>query len=236
MTEVTGTPPAKRLGMVVDLNRCMGCWTCAVACKAENNVGAGLFWLRVLTIGGSDHIDVPAGEFPAVAMAYQPTGCFHCDNAPCVKACPVGATYRRADGIVMINYDTCIGCRYCMIACPYNRRYYNWSAPTWPGGDSSSANPDVAMRPAGVVEKCTLCQHRIRARYERARLDEESVTDAELQRLPACAASCPTEAITFGDLADEKSLIAQLARNPRAVRLLEHLGSGPKVFYLRSSR
>ena len=150
-----------------------------------------------------------------------------------MKVCPVGATYLADDGVVVQVWARCIGCRSCMIACPYSRRYYNWAPPSWPGNDPSSANPDVAVRPAGVVEKCTLCQHRIRARYERARLDEEAVADAELQRLPACAAACPTSAITFGDLGDPKSALAGLASSPRALRLLEHLGTGPKVFYLR---
>jgi molybdopterin-containing oxidoreductase family iron-sulfur binding subunit len=153
-----------------------------------------------------------------------------------VRVCPVGATYRTDQGIVAQIWDRCIGCRYCMVACPYSRRYYTWAAPAWPGGDPSSVNPDVALRPAGVVEKCTLCQHRIRARTERARLDEDRVSDDDLVHLPACAATCPSEAITFGDLDDPTSRVAQLAKSPRAVRLLEHLGTGPKVFYLRRSR
>jgi len=228
-----------RFGMAIDLDRCLGCHACVVACAAENNVPplgrevAGrtrpIHWMDMLFPHGETSI-------PGLGRAPLPIPCMHCERPACVKVCPVGATQLTDEGIVAQIWDRCIGCRYCMIACPYNRRYYNWSVPAWPGGDASSANPDVAMRPAGVVEKCTLCQHRIRARYERARLDEEPVSDAELRRLPACAATCPTEAITFGDLDDEESAIARLARSPRAVRLLEHLGSGPKVFYLRRSR
>lgn len=229
----------RRFGLAIDLDRCLRCQACVVACAAENNVpplgrtvaarARPIHWMDMLVPHGAPALD-------GLGRAALPIPCMHCERPACAKVCPVGATYRTDEGIVAQIWDRCIGCRYCMIACPYNRRYYNWSPPTWPGGDSSSGNPDVAMRPAGVVEKCTLCQHRIRARYERARLDDEPVTDAELHRLPACAATCPTEAITFGDLADPKSLIAQLARSPRAVRLLEHLGSGPTVFYLRSGR
>ncbi len=123
-----------------------------------------------------------------------------------------------------------------MAACPYGRRYYNWTEPAWPGGDPSSANPDVALRPAGVVEKCTLCQHRIRAVLERARIDDEPVTDEVLQRLPACASTCPSRAITFGDLADPDSALSRLAKDPRAMRLLARFGTGPNVFYLRGRR
>ncbi|MGZ8513834.1 MAG: sulfate reduction electron transfer complex DsrMKJOP subunit DsrO [Candidatus Limnocylindrales bacterium] len=215
MTEATGPGAAKRLGMVVDLNRCMGCWTCAVACKAENNVGAGLFWLRVLTIGGSDHIDVPAGTFPAVAMAYQPTGCFHCDNAPCVKACPVGATYRRDDGIVMIDYDKCIGCRYCMIACPYNNRVFNWHAPVQdPSADTVAVGTQPA-RPKGVVEKCTFCYHRV---------------DQGLE--PRCVVACPAGARFFGDLADPTSEVATLVRTKPTYRVFEEKGTEPSVYFI----
>ena len=123
-----GLVNAKRLGMVVDLNRCIGCWSCAVACKGENNVGIGLYWLRILTVGG-DNLEVPDGTFPDLSLAFQPTNCFHCDNPPCVKACPTGATYKAANGIVEIDYDRCIGCRYCMVACPYNNRVFNWRNP-----------------------------------------------------------------------------------------------------------
>jgi molybdopterin-containing oxidoreductase family iron-sulfur binding subunit len=160
----------------------------------------------------------------------------HCDRPECVKVCPVGATYLGDDGVVAQIWDRCIGCRYCMVACPYGRRYFNWTPPAWPGGDVSCSNPDVALRLAGMVEKCTLCQHRIRAVFERARIDDEPVTDEALWRLPACAATCPARAITFGDLADPDSALSKLAKDPRAVQLLARLGTGPKVFYLRGRR
>ena len=228
-----------RFGMAIDLDRCTRCQACVVACAAENNVaplGAQrsaltrpIHWMDMLIpdVGGAGS---ELGHGPA------PIPCMHCQRPECVKVCPVGATYQADDGVVAQIWDRCIGCRYCMAACPYGRRYYNWTEPAWPGGDLSSANPDVALRPLGVVEKCTLCQHRIRAVFEHARIDDEPVTDEVLQRLPACAATCPTRAITFGDLADPDSALSRLAKDPRAIQLLARLGTGPKVFYLRGRR
>jgi len=228
-----------RFGMAIDLDRCLRCQACVVACAAENNVPPlgearsaltrPIHWMDML-IPHAGSADSELGPGPA------PIPCMHCERPECVKVCPVGATYQADDGVVTQIWDRCVGCRYCMAACPYGRRYFNWTPPAWPGADPSSANPDVAIRPAGVVEKCTLCQHRIRAVFERARLDDEPVVDAALQRLPACAATCPTRAITFGDLADPASALSKLAKDPRAVHLLARLGTGPKVFYLRGRR
>jgi Fe-S-cluster-containing dehydrogenase component len=123
-----------------------------------------------------------------------------------------------------------------MAACPYGRRYFNWTEPAWPGRRPQQRESRRRASPRGVVEKCTLCQHRIRAVFERARIDDEPVADEALQRLPACAATCPARAITFGDLADPNSALSRLAKDPRAVQLLARLGTGPKVFYLRGRR
>jgi molybdopterin-containing oxidoreductase family iron-sulfur binding subunit len=228
-----------RWGMAIDLDRCLRCHACVVACAAENNVsplgadGAALtrpiHWMDMVTPDAAS-AEWELGRGPA------PVPCMHCERPECVKVCPVGATHRAADGVVVQIWDRCIGCRACMVACPYSRRYFNWTAPAWPGGDASSANPDVALRPAGVVEKCTLCQHRIRAAFDRARIDEEPVTDETLQRLPACASGCPARAITFGDLADPNSALSKLAKDARAVRLLARLGTEPRVFHLRGRR
>jgi menaquinone reductase, iron-sulfur cluster-binding subunit len=237
-------PPAaiagkkRRFGMAIDLDRCLRCQACVVACAVENNVlplgrqgsrqNRPIHWMDMLALRAGASCELGQGPVPIP--------CMHCEDPACTKVCPVGATYRADDGVVAQIWDRCIGCRACMVACPYSRRSYNWTAPAWPGGDPSSANPDVAMRPAGVVEKCTFCQHKLRAVQERARLDEEAVTDEDLRYLPACAATCPCHAITFGDLADPDSALSELVKSPRAYRLLHELGTGPKVFYLRGKR
>lgn len=126
----------KRWAIAIDQNRCIGCWTCSVACKSINNQPLGIHWNRVLTTKPNEsartrepaarEIDVPSGEFPDLQLAYQPTSCQHCQNAPCEKVCPVGATFKRDDGAVLIDFDRCIGCRYCIAACPYGARSFTW--------------------------------------------------------------------------------------------------------------
>jgi menaquinone reductase, iron-sulfur cluster-binding subunit len=234
-------PPgaARRFGMAIDLDRCLRCHACVVACASENNIaplGAAvaaqtrpIHWMDMLMP------DVGAGA-SEIGRGPAPIPCMHCEQPECAKVCPVGATSREDDGVVVQIWERCIGCRYCMAACPYSRRYFNWTEPSWPGGDTNCLNPDVASRPAGVVEKCTFCGHRIRAVYEQARIDGETVADPDLRRLPACAAACPTRAITFGDLADPGSTLSQLVKSPRAIQLCAHLGTGPKVYYLLGKR
>ncbi len=228
--------PRRRWGMAIDLDLCARCGGCVVACQVENNVAplpadelarhSPIRWMDFLF--PQPDLPAPLGDEPA------PIPCLHCEDPPCVKVCPVGATYQTDEGITAQIWERCIGCRSCMVACPYARRSFNWTAPRWPGNELRALNPDVAPRPAGVVEKCTLCHHRIAAALERSRVDEEPLTDEVLRTLPACAQSCPTHAITFGDLNDPRSQLARLARAPRAVRLLPEVGTRPKVFYLRS--
>lgn len=236
---VDGSGSGTSWGMVIDLDRCTGCGACVVACQTENNVptlgpdpqlrGAEIHWMELLPQAK----DRPSAGTHADML---PLPCMHCENPPCVKVCPVNATYQTAEGLVAQIWDRCIGCRYCQVACPYGRRYFNWKEPEWPEPYLSCLNPDVATRPTGVVEKCTFCHHRIRNAKEEARMQGRPVADEELQRLPACAQVCPAEAIVFGNLADEMSRVARLAGSPRAFRLLEHLGTRPKVTYLSKDR
>ena len=225
-----------RWGMAIDLDRCTGCGACSVACRTENNIpligpepelrGAEIQWMALL--------EQPAqAERPGERL---PLPCMHCDNPPCVKVCPVNATYQTDEGIVAQIWDRCIGCRYCEVACPYGRRYFNFIEPEWPESYTNYLNPDVATRPLGVVEKCTFCTHRIRRAKEEARVEERTLEDKDVQRLPACAEACPAQAIVFGNLADEKSEVARQSASPRAFRLLEHLGTRPKVTYLSRDR
>ncbi|MBI4602240.1 MAG: 4Fe-4S dicluster domain-containing protein [Planctomycetes bacterium] len=238
LASALGKTRRPRWGMVIDLDKCTGCQGCMVACRAENNVPVngpdesgrdrGIFWMDMLT--------QRTGEYPDLSIQFVPTPCNHCENAPCVKVCPVGATYLSEEGIVAQIWARCIGCRYCTTACPYSRRYFNWRAPSWPEETKSYLNPDVATRPKGVVEKCTFCHHRLRAAREKARAEERSLTDADVRKLPACAESCPAGAILFGDLNDPDSEVSLLAKSPRAFRLLEELGTHPKVVYLREAK
>ena len=219
-------------GMVIDLNRCTGCGECVAACKIENNVsivGAGesqrgrtMLWMDILTIY--------EGEYPRVRVRYIPRPCFQCHRPPCTKVCPVRATYLNEEGIVAQIYPQCIGCRYCMAACPYTVKSFNWYRPQWPQEMAAALNPDVSARPAGVVEKCTFCIHRLQKAKEQAAAENRDLAEGDY--VPACVESCPTQAITFGDLDDETSAVYALTKSPRAFRLLEDLGTEPKVYYL----
>jgi molybdopterin-containing oxidoreductase family iron-sulfur binding subunit len=207
----------KRYGMVIDLERCVGCQTCTIQCKLENDVPLGMAWNRVLTKGGP-HLDTPSGEYPNLSMSHVPLACQHCDNPVCVKVCPVGATYQREDGIVLVDWNKCIGCRYCMSACPYGARVFNWGDPKQMP-DFPIGSPDVPQRPRGVVEKCTFCVHRV---------------DKGLE--PACVASCPARARFFGDLNDPTSKVSRLIVERSGYQLLPEIGTEPRVYYLPPRR
>ena len=158
--------------------------------------------------------------------------CQPCDDPPCTSVCPVSATYKNSEGQVAQIYDRCIGCRFCVNACPYTVKLFNWSKPEWPGRTADGTNPDVSLRDVGVTEKCSHCHHRLQGARDEARRKGRAVREQEYQ--PACAEACPTSAITFGDLDDPDSSVARKARDPRAFKYLEDLGTRPKVTYLKS--
>jgi molybdopterin-containing oxidoreductase family iron-sulfur binding subunit len=166
-------------------------------------------------------------------MTFIPRPCQHCDNPPCVKVCPVKATYKDEEGIVRVDYERCIGCRFCTVACPYQVRYFNWYEPEWPESLKEHLNPDpeVAPRPKGVVEKCTFCIQRLRKARESAEAEGRAFEATDFT--PACVQTCTGNARYFGDLDDPDSLVSQLAASPRAFRLLEDMGTRPKVYYLK---
>ncbi len=224
-----------RWGMVIDLDKCTGCQSCSVACKAENNVPFGSpeeharrltpFWHKVIAVSN--------GTYPSLNIDLIPMPCMHCDDAPCVTVCPARATYRREDGIVMQDFRRCIGCKYCIIACPYGVRSFNYKEPEAEPYHRPDLPPERADRGPwpfphrvhGVVEKCTFCFHRIDAAVAEGKPVGEEV-------VPACAEACPARAIAFGDLDDPNSNVSQLLASRQASRLREEMGTHPKVYYL----
>ncbi len=227
-------PGEHRWGMTIDLDKCTACGACVVACSQENNqmlgspeeaaMGRVIRWIKILPFH--------EGEFPSPKSRLAPMPCQQCDNPPCTKVCPVYATFKNEEGIVGQVYARCIGCRYCVNACPYTCKSFNWKVPEWPAELQAELNPDVSVRPKGVVEKCLFCHHRLQRAKEKASA-EGGRPLAEKDYQPACAEVCPAKAIVFGDLNDPDSDVSMLSRSDRAFRLLEELGTDPKVTYLR---
>lgn len=212
----------RRWVMVIDLRKCVGCHACTVSCIAENRLPPGVVYRPV--------IEEEFGEFPHVGKRFIPRPCMHCDKPPCTPVCPVKATYKRPDGIVVIDYDRCIGCRYCLTACPYNARTFDFGEYYTEGKGFNGRMPyeevptgeygvkwerTKGKSPVGNARKCHFCLHRI-----------------ERGLLPQCVTTCIGRATYFGDANDPKSLVSELIAQPNVMRLKEELGTEPKVYYL----
>jgi molybdopterin-containing oxidoreductase family iron-sulfur binding subunit len=224
---VVDTPalPGVQFAYALDISRCIGCRRCVYACVEENNQSRDpqVHWIRVHAMEKEKGVDFSHSdpyyepkEVPEEGRFYVPVACQQCENPPCVKVCPVGATWREPDGIVVVDYDWCIGCRYCMAACPYGARHFNWAEPTIPKGELNPSMHVLGNRPRqkGVVEKCTFCIQRTRA-----------------GRYPACVEVCPVGARKFGNLLDPESEIRYILERKRVLVLKEDLRTVPRFFY-----
>ena len=197
-----------RYCVVIDLKRCIGCYGCLVACKAENFTPPGVFWARVLKRED--------GKYPSVRRLSLPLLCMHCAEPACVDVCPTGASTQREDGIVFIDAEKCFGCRYCMMACPYGSRFFHYrERPYFPAGFTPYEEIGRKKHPTGVVEKCNLCLERIEKNLE-----------------PACVANCMTKARYFGDLEDPGSEVSRQIRQRHGFQLRPEAGTDPSVYYL----
>jgi molybdopterin-containing oxidoreductase family iron-sulfur binding subunit len=221
----TGAAPGVLFGYALDLSRCIGCRRCVYACVEENNQSREpqIHWIRVLAMEKERGIDFAHADpyyqperVPEEGKFYVPVACQQCRNAPCTKVCPTGATWTDPDGIVVIDYDWCIGCRCCMAACPYGARRFNWATPSIPPDELQPNTHYLGNRPRpkGVVEKCTFCIQRVRA-----------------GRYPACVEVCPVGARKFGNLLDPESEIRYIMEHKRVMVLKQELNTVPKFFY-----
>lgn len=220
-----------KFGMVIDVGACIGCRRCMWACKKENNIPDAIspLWIEVFELESSMGVtghpsieDLKKGATTAYTKApqegswYLPVQCFHCDNPPCVKVCPTGATFKDRDGLVLMDYARCIGCRLCVVACPYSARRFNW----WKGKvPAEETNALVPVRPVGVVEKCTFCVHRVRR-----------------GKSPRCVEVCPVRARHFGNLNDPESEVSKLLQENLSFRLLEELNTSPNIRYITGGK
>lgn len=232
--KVYATPASEstHFGYGLDLSKCIGCRRCVYACVRENNHSRGseershnmpIHWIRVLEMDKDKGIDFveanpyyDPGSVPREGHFYVPVQCQQCENPPCIKVCPVSATWSEIDGIVVVDYNWCIGCRYCMTACPYGARHFNWTDPYLPPDEINLNTHVLGNRPRykGVVEKCTFCIQRVR-----------------VGRYPACVEICPVGARKFGNLIDPDSEIRYIIENKRVFVLKEELNTKPRFYY-----
>jgi phenylacetyl-CoA:acceptor oxidoreductase subunit 1 len=206
--------------MLADLEKCVGCQTCTAACRHANATSPAVQWRKVL--------DIESGNYPDVSRTFVPTGCQHCADPPCMHVCPSTATRRRADGIVTIDYDICIGCAYCDVACPYQARF-KVDAPRFAYGGAVLQNEIEREDPRriGVAQKCTFCSDRIDFG-----LANGLTPGIDASATPACVNSCIADALHFGDLDDPDSNVSRLLREQRHFRMHEELGTAPGFYYL----
>ncbi len=221
-----GAKPGTLWGYGLDLSRCIGCRRCVYGCVKENNnsrYNTQEQWIRVIRLPEGSLINLENAEHyynprevPEPGYVYMPVQCQHCENPPCVKVCPVHATWKEPDGLVVVDYNWCIGCRYCIAACPYKGRVFNWAEPNIPADELNTAVHYLGNRPRykNVVDKCTFCVQRVRQ-----------------GRYPACVEACPTGTRKFGNLLDPDSEIRYLIDHKRVFRLKEDLNTEPKFYY-----
>ena len=228
--------PGAHFVMMIDVGACIGCRRCLYGCKMENNEPdepSNIHWISLFELDNSQPVTevdtIPPRSniqgytsSPTPGKWYLSFNCFHCDNPPCTKVCPTGATYKSADGLVLIDYEKCIGCRYCVSACPYNARSFNWWPPIYKPsrvnpitGQQEPLNPKVPLRYKGVNEKCTFCVHRIRAGNP----------------VPRCVEVCPVRARHFGDANDPNSDVSRLLVDVKTNRIREDLNTQPQLYY-----
>ena len=223
--QMSSKGPIERIlfGYAFNLTRCEGFMECVAACVKENNLDrkSNTQYIRIFEMEHGEMSPASGNskyfhEVPVEDHFYMGVQCFHCEKAPCVKACPTQATYREPDGIVVVDYDWCIGCRYCIAACPYYGRRFNWNEPYVPVNEITKKQHYLGnrMRTKGQMEKCTFCVQRTRE-----------------GRLPACVEACPTGARVFGNLLDPKSEIRYVLKNKKVFRFKEELGTDAKYWY-----